>query len=88
MRLLTPPAFRLPARPRAVQVRHPGCARAIWQDFQLLRPLAALTARVRSLRVRPELAQGRVVSSPACRLLLLLPRARAARAPCCTPAPR
>lgn len=35
----------------AVKVRHPGCARAIWLDFQLLRPLAALTARVRSLRV-------------------------------------
>ncbi|PSC71628.1 putative serine threonine-kinase abkC isoform A [Micractinium conductrix] len=34
----------------AVKVRHPGVARQIWQDFQLLRPLAALTAHVRSLR--------------------------------------
>lgn len=37
----------------AVKVRHPSCVRSIWQDFQLLRPLAALTGRVRSLRVRP-----------------------------------
>ena len=36
----------------AVKVRHPGVADAIWLDFQLLRPLAALTARVPSLRVR------------------------------------
>jgi aarF domain-containing kinase len=34
----------------AVKVRHPGVSRRIWADFQLLRPLAALTARVRSLR--------------------------------------
>ncbi|KAL4443762.1 hypothetical protein ABPG75_011499 [Micractinium tetrahymenae] len=34
----------------AVKVRHPGVAKRIWQDFQLLRPLAALTGRVRSLR--------------------------------------
>ena len=34
-----------------LQVRHPGVAHFIWQDFQLLRPLAAMTGRVRSLRV-------------------------------------
>ena len=36
----------------AVKVRHPGVADAIRHDFQLLRPLAALTSRVRSLKVR------------------------------------
>lgn len=42
-------------RPQAVvvKVRHPGVTTCIWQDFQLLRPLAALTGRVRSLRVSP-----------------------------------
>ncbi|GAB4817539.1 hypothetical protein N2152v2_004585 [Parachlorella kessleri] len=34
----------------AVKVRHPGVARQIWQDFQLLRPLAALTSTIPSLR--------------------------------------
>lgn len=34
----------------AVKVRHPGVADRIWQDFQLLRPLAAMTTRVRTLK--------------------------------------
>ncbi|KAK9819987.1 hypothetical protein WJX72_004814 [[Myrmecia] bisecta] len=33
-----------------VKVRHPGVARRIHQDFQLLKPLAAATSRVRSLK--------------------------------------
>lgn len=45
-----PTALRRPP----VQVRHPGVAERIWQDFQLLRPLAALTRRIRSLRVSDE----------------------------------
>ena len=35
----------------AVKVRHPGVARQIWQDFQLLGPLAGLTSSIPSLRV-------------------------------------
>ncbi|KAI7844981.1 hypothetical protein COHA_001347 [Chlorella ohadii] len=34
----------------AVKVRHPSVSLRIWQDFQLLRPLAALTGRIRTLR--------------------------------------
>lgn len=36
--------------PVAVKVRHPGVAARIWTDFQLLGPLAGLTAHVPSLR--------------------------------------
>ena len=35
----------------AVKVRHPGVAARIAEDFRLLRPLAALTSRIRSLKV-------------------------------------
>lgn len=35
-----------------MKVRHPGVGERIWEDFQLLRPLAGLTSRVRSLKVR------------------------------------
>lgn len=34
----------------AVKVRHPGVARRIWEDFQVLRPFAAMTSRVKSLK--------------------------------------
>jgi aarF domain-containing kinase len=34
----------------AVKVRHPGVAQQIWEDFQVLRPFAAMTSRVRSLK--------------------------------------
>ena len=39
-----------PAREVAVKVRHPGVARAILEDFALLKPLAAAVSRVRALR--------------------------------------
>jgi aarF domain-containing kinase len=34
----------------AVKVRHPGVAQRIWEDFQVLRPFAAMTSRVRTLK--------------------------------------
>lgn len=33
-----------------IKVRHPGVSQRIWDDFQLLRPLAALTGHIKSLK--------------------------------------
>ena len=64
-------------RPVAVKVRHPGVARRIKQDFQLLIPLARATSRFKALKVCAwperqvaEAAKGWAVSVKATVLLL------------------
>ncbi len=47
------------SRSVAVKVRHPGVARRIKQDFQLLIPLARATSRFKALKVRECCAMGR-----------------------------
>ena len=53
------------SRAVAVKVRHPGVARRIKQDFQLLIPLARYTSRFKALKARLSPLAGRRIAAMA-----------------------